>query len=68
MDYKSLEEEYNELINPVNIRKIQTDEQFVLWCENASIEDLEWTLRVFLEAEMFEDCAIIRDVLNLKKN
>jgi len=66
MDYRSLEEQYNELINPVNIRKIQTDEQFVEWCNSGSIEDLECTLRVFVEAEMYEDCAVIRDVLQRK--
>lgn len=59
---------YEELINPVWIRaQFRTDSGFANWCFESEITDLECMLRVFLDAEMYEDCAIIRDVIEFKK-
>lgn len=64
---KKLIQAYEELINPIYIRSlIKTEERFYEWCEMGTIEDLKNTLKVFEEAEMYEDCAIIKKALDNK--
>ena len=66
---KYLIKAYEELINPVWIRSlIKTEERFKEWCKSGTIEDLENTLIVFEKKEMWDDCIIIRDVLQQKIN
>lgn len=69
MAYQSLEEEYNDIHNPIENRKrFKTKASYYNWCFEQSNEELNIHLRVFLQEEHYEDCAIIRDVLKLKKN
>jgi len=66
---KDLIKAYEELINPVWIRSlIKTEARFKEWCKSGTIEDLENTLIVFEKEEMWDDCIIIRDVLQQKIN
>ena len=55
---------YQIIINPINIRHyLKSDEEFVSWLEIGNEEDLECTLKVFEEAELYEDCVIIKNTL-----
>lgn len=57
-----------EIINPIDIRKrFKKKSAFANWCFEQTIEDLNSHLRVFIDAEEYEDCAIIRDVIEFKK-
>jgi len=64
---KDADKTHEELINPIYMREIQTEKQFVERCNCAAIEDLESDLRVFMDAEMYEECSIIRDILTKKR-
>ena len=65
---KDIEEIYLELISPQNFRSnFKTKRAFIEWLEFGTIKDLECTLEKFVEAQMFEDCALIRDMINNKK-
>ena len=60
---------YEDMINSIWIRSQFKDERgFAVWCYSGTIEDLNCALRVFLDEEMYEDCAIIRDVIAYKKS
>jgi len=66
---KNLIKAYEELINPIWIRSlIKTEERFIDWCNEGTISDLECTLIFFENEQMWEDCAIIRNVIQQKKN
>lgn len=63
---QKLNQAYEELCNPKYIRSIQTDEQFLQWCNIGTVKDLECTLKAFEDAEMYEDCILIKQVLDDK--
>lgn len=65
---KEIEEIYLDLISPQNFRSnFKTKRAFVEWLEFGTITDLECTLEKFIQADQFEDCALIRDMINKKK-
>lgn len=56
---------YKELIKPENIRSFfKTNEEFESWLDTGSNEDLKHTLKAFEDAEMYEDCVIIKNKIN----
>ena len=60
-----IDEAYQKLIEPQNIRShFKSEDEFVSWLETGSIEDLKCTLKVFENAEMYEDCVIISKEIN----
>jgi len=64
---KILSRAYEDLINPINMRlNFKSEIEFVSWLETGSIEDLECALNAFTDEEMYEDCALIRDVIQFK--
>ncbi len=66
---KNLIKAYEELINPLWIRSlIKTEERFIDWCNEGTIQDLECALLVFEKEEMWNDCIIIRNVIQQKQN
>lgn len=65
---QELEEIFLDLISPQVFRKnFSTKQSFKEWLEFGTIIDLECTLEKFVEAEMYSDCALIRDIINKKK-
>ncbi len=66
MNIEKLNAAYNELCDPKYIRSIQTKEQFIEWCNIGTVEDLECALAIFEKEEMYEDCIIIKRVINEK--
>lgn len=65
---QELEEIFLDLISPQVFRKnFKTKQAFKEWLEFGTIIDLQCTLEKFIEAEMYEDCSSIRDVINKKK-
>ncbi len=66
MNIQKLNQAYEELCEPRHIRSIQTEEQFIQWCNIGTIKDLECALKVFELAEMYEDCILIKQVLEEK--
>lgn len=66
MNIVALNKAYEEMCDPKYIRSIQSDEQFLAWCRIGTVEDLKCALLVFEQAEMYEDCIIIKEVINEK--
>ena len=67
MNIAKLNQAYEEMCDPKYIRSIQSDEQFKQWCNVGTIEDLECALLVFEKHEMYEDCLIIKRIINEKE-
>jgi hypothetical protein len=60
-----LEELYYVIIEPENILSFfKTDDEFRAWCETGSYEDLDETRKAFEENELYEQCAIIKSVMD----
>ena len=66
MNIQKLNQAYEELCEPRHIRSIQPAELFLLWCNIVTVKDLECALKVFELAEMYEDCILIKQVLEEK--
>ena len=59
-----INEVYEKLIEPKNIRShFKSIEEFESWLEIGTIDDLKCTLNAFEDAEMYEDCAIINNLV-----
>lgn len=59
-----INEAYEKLIEPKNIRiYFKSTEEFESWLETGTIEDLKCTLKAFEDAEMYEDCVIINNLV-----
>lgn len=60
-----INEMYIEIIKPQKIRShFKLNSEFESWLETGSKQDLICTLKVFEEAEMYEDCVIIKNKIN----
>jgi hypothetical protein len=58
---------YVELIIPTSILEyFKTDEEFRSWCETGEVDDLIHALKVFEDYELYEHCAIIKNVIDEK--
>ena len=69
MDYEELNQAYEGLIQPDKlINHFKTDEEFVQWLFYGDLLDLYATLKAFEDMEMYEHCAIIRDVIRYKES
>jgi len=68
MNINKLNQAYEEMIDPRYMRSIQNDEQFNQWCDLGTVQDLECALVVFENAEMYEDCIIIKNKIYEKTN
>jgi len=59
-----INEAYEQIIDPKNIRsQFKSIEEFVSWLETGTIEDLKCTLKAFEDAEMYEDCITINNLV-----
>jgi len=59
-----INEAYEQIIDPKNIRsQFKSIEEFVSWLETGTIEDLKCTLKAFENAEMYEDCITINNLV-----
>ena len=59
-----INEAYEKLIEPKNIRShFKSIEEFESWLKTGAIEDLKCTLKAFEDAEMYEDCLIINNLV-----
>lgn len=59
-----INEVYEKLIEPKNIRShFKSIEEFESWLETGTIEDLKCTLKAFENAEMYEDCITINNLV-----
>ena len=62
-----INEAYQEIIEPKNIRgQFKSIEEFESWLETGTIEDLKCTLKAFEDAEMYEDCVIINNLVKMQ--
>ena len=62
-----INEAYEKLIDPKNIRsQFKSVEEFKSWLETGTIEDLKCTLKAFENAEMYEDCVIINNLVKMQ--
>jgi very-short-patch-repair endonuclease len=60
---------YEDLINPENIIKhFKTDKEFKDWARDGTIRDIEYTLIRFEEAELYEHCKLLLEVIKEKEN
>ena len=59
-----INEAYEKLIEPKNIRShFKSIEEFESWLETGTIDDLKCTLKAFEDAEMYEDCITINNLV-----
>lgn len=59
-----INEAYENIIDPKNIRsQFKSIEEFESWLETGTIDDLKCTLNAFEDAEMYEDCVIINNLV-----
>lgn len=65
---KPLTVAYEHITEPCNIREQFDYNGFVEWLREGSIGDLQCTLIAFENSEMYEDCIIIKQIINEKKN
>lgn len=62
-----LEEQYNNLIDPINFMKnFPEEEGFRIWLRGGTINDLKDTLKAFEVRELYEYCSIIQDEIDTK--
>ena len=60
--------QYGYITDPSNIAEILgTGEKFEEWAEQGSVEDIEYTMKVFEGEELYEHCAVLLKILNRKK-
>lgn len=60
-----INEAYTEIISPEKIRShFKSNLEFESWLQTGSKQDLICTLKVFQDAEMYEDCVIIKNKIN----
>lgn len=69
---KKTDEEIEEILlditSPKTIRShFRNKQEFKSWLEFKRTDDLVLLLDKFIQYEMFEDCALIRDMVNKKK-
>lgn len=58
---------YKQIIDPKNIRsQFKSEQEFISWLETGTIEDLKCTLKAFEDAEMYEDCLIINNLVKMQ--
>jgi len=57
-----LEQKYNEIINPKNLFK--NLDEVKLFIKDSKKEDLIWFLRACEEAECYEYCKYLNDIIN----
>ena len=56
-----INEAYETIIDPVElIKNFKTEKDFIDWLDLGTPEDVEQTLQVFEDAELYEYCAIIK--------
>lgn len=61
--------QYENIIEPQNIRnQFKSNEEFTSWLETGTKEDIECTLQIFEEAELYKDCVIIKKILDAISN
>ena len=59
--------DYEEIIQPDNFIKLFKDlKEFEEWADLGSVSDIEAALKEFEVYELYEYCAILRDVMNSK--
>ncbi len=64
-----LTQEYLDLIIPTNfIQTFKTDNEFIEWANQGSVEDLDCTIREFEKYELYEYCSILKQIRDEKKN
>lgn len=62
---REIDNSYYELIEPTNFRKvIGNEDQFIEWVEMGTKEDLISALKEFENAELYEDCIIIKKYID----
>jgi hypothetical protein len=61
---KALDNMYSEMIKPENlITYFETDQEFKEWAELGSSQDLRAALIAFENAELFDQCTVLKQIL-----
>ena len=67
MSIDALEKHYINLVNPSNFIKIFRDlDEFREWANIGNSEDLTWAIKNFESEELYEYCAILKNVRDKK--
>lgn len=65
---KILENAYFNLITPNRlIQLLNSNEKFIEWLDDGTLQDLQYTLEAFEEDELYEYCEVIKQVMDRKK-
>lgn len=64
---EKLNNHFNLIKAPINIRRILADDKdFIKFIKTGSVDEQLSMLEAFEKSEMYNDCCIIRDVINQK--
>lgn len=67
ISFNAMVGKYNELFAPnLFVKYFKSKQEFRQWCEEGTKEDLQCTLKAFEDAEEYEHCKIINEVLKGK--
>lgn len=62
-----LVQKYVDMIIPTNfIQTFKTDNEFVEWANQGSVEDLDCTIKEFEEYELYKYCSILKQIRDEK--
>lgn len=65
---EELEQMYLDLIQPNKlIQHFPTDMEFVEWLNLGTLNELQWCLKAFEEAELFNHCILIKQQIDLRE-
>lgn len=63
----SLEENYEQIMQPDKlVKSFKTMAEFKNWCQGGEVIDLEEAIKVFEAYELYEYCAIMKEVITEK--
>lgn len=66
---EDINKKYEDITNPKNwVKMFPTMDSFKKWVMIGTLDDIECTLKEFEEAELYEYCAIILEVINTRKS
>ena len=64
---EALDEMYIQILDPVNfVKNFSSLHDFKYWASMGSVLDLQEAIKVFEEHELYEHCAIMRDLIIIK--
>jgi len=60
---------YEDFTDPINLRNyLKLDEDFIKWLRVCTVKELEINIKIFENKQMYEECKLIKKVIDEKNN